>query len=110
MADTKVVVKAPEPLDPWKSDKETWQYISIPQENPLGDRHDSLSLNRHVFEAGQTYLVPQVVAESLQERLRVYSRACIRVLQPKRDFDALSKVPLGNSSAGASAHVDPSTF
>lgn len=110
MADIKVEAKVPTPVDPWKTDQATWQYVTIPQENALGEVHAKLSLNRHEFFAGQTYLVPKEAAESLTERLHVYNKSCIRILQPRRDFDALSKIPLGNSSAGNVNHADPSTF
>lgn len=110
MAETKAAKITTPGSDPWQSDKDTWQYISVPAENALGEVHASIGLNQHYFHAGQTYLVPKEVAESVQERLHVYARSCVRILQPRRDFDALSKVPLGSASSTSVQHADPSTF
>jgi hypothetical protein len=93
----------------WDSPKDRWEYITIPEENPLGEKHASIANNNHVFEAGKTYLVPPEIAEDVKDRLRVYQRACVRVLQPTRDYKAERQVAIGSTNPGGNA-VDPSTI
>lgn len=97
-------------IDPWKTDKEGWEYIAIPEENALGERHASIGLNRNSFEAGQTYLVPPPVATFIKERLKVYNRACIRQLQPNRDIAAENAVAVGTSNSKTATAVDPNSI
>jgi hypothetical protein len=85
-----------EAVDPWETDKSTWEYVGVPAENALGEVHATMGNNRHNFQAGKTYLLPQAYAEDLKERLKVYARSCIRILQPKRDMDAVNRVPVGS--------------
>ena len=92
----------------WQTDQKDWVYISIPEENALGEKHDTMGLNTHYFEAGQTYLVPQEVADTLKERLKVYARACVRVLQPKRDYGAEKAVEHFGTKGGTP--IDPSVL
>src|SRR5690349_10198079 len=92
--DERMAAKATQKTD-WDTDQSTWEFITIPEENALGERHDSMSLNSHVFEPGKTYRVPPKVAETMRDRLKVYARACVRVLQPKRDVDAERRVAIG---------------
>lgn len=93
MADTKAIKKVIEPVDPWTTDQADWQYVTIPIENNLGFPHDALSENHHKFEPGKTYFIPKLVAESVNERLRVYAKQCIKLIQPQRAADtrALSR-------------------
>lgn len=93
----------------WQTDKETWEYISIPEENALGYKHESIGLNEHKFDAGKTYLVPPEVATYVRERLKVYARSVVRTLQPNRDTVAENAVSVGTSNAGAKA-IDPTTI
>jgi hypothetical protein len=93
----------------WDTDKKNWEYISIPAENAIGERHDSVAVNEHVFDAGQTYLVPPAVAASVKERLAVYAKACIRILQPKRDVTSEQQVQLFGRNKTVQP-VDPSTL
>ena len=83
--------------DLYKTDKATWEYVTIPEENALGEKHPEIRLNQEVFEPGKTYLVPKQVADYVRERLRVYVKSCVRILSPKRDFDALKAVPVGSA-------------
>lgn len=91
----------------WSTDQKDWVYISIPDENALGEKHDTMGLNTHYFEAGQTYLVPPEVYQTLKERLSVYAKACVRVLQPKRDYAAEKAVNTFGTKGGTP--IDPST-
>lgn len=92
----------------WTTDQKDWVYVTIPEENALGEKHDTMGLNTHYFEAGKTYLVPQEVAAFLKERLSVYAKACIRVLQPKRDISAEKAVELYGTKGGRP--VEPSVL
>ena len=93
----------------WTTDKKDWVYLTIPEENALGEKHDTMGLNTHYFEAGQTYLVPKEVYDTITERLKVYARACVRVLQPKRDYDAEAKVDKFGTQRSVKA-VDPTVL
>lgn len=101
-------VKKPAPTDAWLSDRETWQYITIPEENPLGEVHATMGMGKHNFEAGKTYLVPPPVAEFLRERLKVYTKSVIRILQPGRDLAALRVVPVGTVGGQVANPVEAS--
>lgn len=94
----------------WDTDKKNWEYISIPEENALGEAHCSMGLNQHQFDPGQTYLVPPEVARTLKDRLKVYAKSCVRVLQPKRDYESENQVATGSTNPGqrAATHTDPS--
>lgn len=94
--------------DAYKTDQETWEYVTIPAENALGNAHDNIGLNKETFVAGQTYKVPAPIAAYLKERLREYAKSCVRVLQPKRDYKAEQAVSIGTSSGGAFTPVDAS--
>jgi len=105
--DERMAAKASQATD-WDTDQSTWEYITIPEENALGTKHDSMSVNNHVFVPGQTYKVPPKIAETLRDRLKVYARACVRILQPKRDVDAERRVAIGSASSAQA--VDASTI
>jgi len=95
--------------DPWKSDQDKWEFVSIPDEDVLGNPYPSIGLNSHVFEPGKTYKLPSQVADYVKDRLKAYNRSCTRLLSPKRDLDAERRVATGTAPAGITA-VDPSTM
>jgi hypothetical protein len=95
------------PVDVWHTSKETWEYVSIPAENAIGEVHANLSISgpnqMHIFEAGNTYLVPPIYATTLKERLKAYQSAKIRVYSPTRDMvavNAQAKMGVGSAQAG----------
>lgn len=101
----------PKKIDAWDTDKSNWQYLSIPKENALGESHATMELNLHRFDAGNTYFVPKEVADTVNERLAVYARSCVRILQPRRDYAAENAVAIGSANSrqsGAGQAVDPS--
>lgn len=102
MAETKPKV---ETKDPWQTPKETWQYVTVPDEDPLGHAHPTVSLNKHVFEPGKTYLLPPQVAEYVTDRVRVYARSCVRQLQPNVDLKSLREVAVGTANSTASQYT-----
>lgn len=97
MAETKKEVKA---NDPWSTPKETWVYVTVPEEEPTGNRFPTIWLNKISFEAGHTYHIPTAVASYLNERIRVYNRSVIRLFQPGVDKEALRVVPVGSAPSG----------
>lgn len=99
MAEEKKAAALPMQPDVWKSDRSTWEYVAIPAENALGERHASIGLNKDNFEPGKTYMVPAKVAEFLRDRLHVYAKSCVRILQPKRDYAAENAVAVGSANA-----------
>jgi len=88
-----------EPVDAWLTPKETWEYVTIPDEDPLGKGFPNISLNKHVFEAGQTYNLPLQVAAYVKERIKLFNRSCVRLLQPNRDIAAENAVYFGSKTA-----------
>lgn len=105
MADvTKHVVT--QPLDAWKTDKETWQYVTLPDEDPLGKSFPNIGLNSHTFKGGETYLVPGQVADYIKDRIKVFNRSCIRLLQPNADMKSIGEVSAGSANAPNTTLVD----
>ena len=92
----------------WQSDRTDWQWITIPEENAIGQEHATVSVNDHEFLAGQTYQVPPKIAETVRERLRVYTKACVRILQPKRDVDIDRQ--LGTAGRHQAQPVNPASL
>ena len=79
--------------------KETWQYVTLPDEDPLGKKFATIRLNKEVFEAGQTYNVPPQIADYLKERIKVFNRSCVRLLQPDMAQDGIVRTAEGAASA-----------
>lgn len=92
--------------DPWQSPKETWQFVTVPDEDPLGMKYPNISLNKTIFEAGQTYQVPPPVAQYVNERIKVYNRSCVRQLQSNVDRKSLQEVAVGTTAPVALSYVD----
>jgi len=92
--------------DPWESPQETWLYVTIPDEDPLGQVFPNVSLNKHIFTANNTYHVPPAVAAYLNERIKVFNRSCVRLLQPTVDRKALQEVAVGTASPIAPTYID----
>lgn len=90
----------------WDTPKDTWENVHVPKENVLGEPHDTMSINNHVFEPGQTYLVPPKIAETLKERLSTYNRGIRRRLMPNRDFEAERAVDRFSHNVGGQ-RIDP---
>jgi len=94
----------------WDTEKTNWEYVSVPEENALGERHDTISINGRWFWApGTTTLTPPMTAKTVKERLRAYARGCVRILQPKRDTEAERLVAVGTASPAKFTPVDAST-
>lgn len=94
----------------WESPKETWQYVNIPDEDPLGKKFATISMNSHKFEAGRTYQLPAPVAVYVLDRIKQYNKACVRVLQPNVDLKSLNEVAVGSQTPQAGTVVDGNTI
>lgn len=92
--------------DPWKSPKETWQFVTLPEEDPLGTKFPQISLNKTIFQAGETYQVPPQVAAYVNERIKAFNRSCVRLLQPNVDRLAQQQVAAGTASPMAVNYID----
>lgn len=98
------------PVDAWETPKETWVYVTIPDEDPLGKEFPHVSLNKHIFEAGKSYNVPSQVAEYVNDRIKVFNRSCIRLLQPNRDMVAVKDSAMNGGFGGSIQAVDASAI
>jgi hypothetical protein len=79
----KEVVKRPTTIEEfYATPKETWQFVTLPEEDPLGKPYPAIYLNKERFEPGQTYNLPAQIASYLKERIKVFNRSCVRLLQP----------------------------
>lgn len=92
------VVAKPTPVDPWHTSKETWQFVSIPDEDVTGKAYPSIWLNKIEFRKGETYQVPPQVAEYVTGRVKAYNRSVTRLFSPMVDRVALNDVSVGTTS------------
>lgn len=107
MAAIEKATKAPESFDPWKTSKETWQYVTIPEEDPTGLKFPSIGLNKIEFRAGQTYHVPPTVAEYVKDRVKAFNRSVTRLFSPVTDKAALRDVAVGTTAPMAPSGERP---
>jgi hypothetical protein len=94
-------------IDPWSTDKSTWEYISIPAKELTGRSHPKMSINRHEFFAGKKYHVPPQIARELESMLERHAKQTRRVLSNDIDLEALIAVANNGVSAGTvGEHID----
>lgn len=84
--------------DMYNTPKETWQYVTIPEEDPLGKPFPSIRLNKEAFEAGETYQVPPAIASYVNERVKVFNRSCVRLYQNDMAQDGIVRTADGASA------------
>lgn len=89
---------AQEAFDPWKTPQETWQYVTIPEEDATGLKHPPIGLNKIEFRAGQTYHVPQAIKAYVDERLKAFQKSVVRLFSPQVDRLALREVAVGTTA------------
>lgn len=99
--------KQPEAFDPWKSSKETWSYVTIPDEDPTGLKFPSIGLNKIEFRAGETYQVPPAVAEYVKGRIKAFNKSVTRLFSSQCDRVALNEVAVGTSAPMAPSGERP---
>jgi hypothetical protein len=78
--------------------KETWQYITIPDEDPTGLKFPSIGLNKIEFRAGETYHLPVQIASFVKERMKAFNRSVTRLFSPQVDRLALNEVAVGTTA------------
>jgi hypothetical protein len=86
------------PVDPWETPKETWQYVTLPEEDPLGKPFPTIRLNKTEFAKGQTYQVPPQVATYVNDRVKVFNRSCVRLFQPDMAQPGIVRTADGSSA------------
>lgn len=91
-------------VNAWDTPKETWRYVTVPEEDPLGKGYPNISLNKDVFSAGKTYLVPPQVADYINDRIKVFNRSCVRLLQPNVDLKSIGEVNVGSANMNVLGH------
>lgn len=79
--------------------REAWQYVTIPEEDPLGKKFPVVRLNKEAFEAGQTYQVPPQIAKYVNDRVKAFNRSCVRLLQPDMAQDGILRTADGQQAA-----------
>lgn len=67
-------------------------YITVPEDNKLGNPHPGAAINQDRFEAGKTYYVHPDIAEELQERLEIYDEHTLRLLLSRVNKKALRQL------------------
>jgi hypothetical protein len=78
--------------------RETWQYVTIPSDDPLGKPFPTIRLNKEAYEAGQTYQVPAPVAAYINDRTKVFNRSCVRLYQNDMAQDGIVRTADGASA------------
>lgn len=102
--DKKVDNARPKPVDVWETPQETWEFVTLPDEDPLGKGFPTISLNKDTFEPGKKYLVPPQVASYINERIKVFNRSCVRLLQPNADMKSIGEVNVGSAHTNVAGH------
>jgi hypothetical protein len=78
--------------------KESWQYVTIPEEDPLGKHFPTIFLNKEAFHAGETYNLPAQIATFVKDRIKIFNRSCVRLLQPDMAQDGIIRTAEGASA------------
>jgi hypothetical protein len=102
------VEKATPVNDPWKSPKETWQYVTVPDVDLTDRKYPSIWLNKIEFQPGETYHIPPAVAEFVTGRIKAYNRSVTRLFSPTRDYAAENAVSVGTTAGATPAGHRPS--
>lgn len=95
MPEPKKVVEA---FDPWKTPQETWQFVTVPEEDPLGKAFPTIRLNKEAYSAGQTYKLPVAVAAYVNDRIKVFNKSCVRLLQPEMAQEGIIRTSDGSAA------------
>lgn len=109
---SKVEVKSAQ-VNAWETPKETWEYVTVPEEDALGKEFPRVTLSgphtEHAFEAGETYHVPAQVADYVKDRIKVFNRGCVRLIQSNLDTGAQLAVQKHGSARAAGIHSTPAS-
>lgn len=66
---------------------QTHRYVTIPDADLFDMPHPAIRINNMSFGPGTHYL-ESALADTVEERLKAYTRSNVRILQPKRDTEA----------------------
>lgn len=81
--------------------KSSKTFVTVPEHDIFDKPFATLRLGPHVFEAGVTYELEEPLATTLKERIRVWEKANIRLLQPKKDDVSEAQVDFSKGHTGA---------
>lgn len=76
----------------------THRYVTIPDTDLFDYPHPAIRINQHIFGPG-THHIESELADTVEERLKAYTRSNVRLLQPKRDMDSERVVEQGKGLA-----------
>lgn len=79
-------------IDPWDGDKTNWENIKIPAKDLMGQPHPTVTHNRHDFQPGKSYFVPEVIAREVELMLDRHANAVRKLLSNDLDFEAIATV------------------
>jgi hypothetical protein len=82
----------------FRTPQETWQYVTIPDEDPTGLKFPSIGLNKIEFQAGNTYHVPLAIAGYVTDRVKAFNKSVTRLFSPQVDRKALNDVAVGTTA------------
>jgi hypothetical protein len=84
---------------------EGFRFVTVPKEDVYGTPFRGLDNNNDHFGPG-THLVPSGLADALEDRLKAWAGAMVRLLRPNPDGRAQRMADQGIPLANAEAHPD----
>jgi hypothetical protein len=100
MADVKKVAVAAIVADKAVED-DGFEYVTVPDLDLFDYPHPGVGINREHYGPG-THRLPKAIAAEVKDRLSVYERQNVRILQPKKDMRALRDLEkAGSHTRGA---------
>lgn len=89
-----------------------WRYVTLPAKNPVFSKADYpvVTINNMKFLAGHSYLVPPLIADTVEERMKTFHREQIRLLQPDQDATALNDLNVGQHNGTRDFSYDAEQF
>ncbi len=68
-----------------------YRYVTIPSEDLYNYKFNGISINLDTYTPG-THLVPADVADTLEDRLKVWNEYNVRLMRPQADVKALRQI------------------
>jgi hypothetical protein len=99
MANVEVSKRPTTIAEQYATPKDTWQYVTLPDEDPLGKPFPTIRLNKEAFERGQSYNLPAPIAVIIKDRIKEFNRSCVRLLQPDMAQPGIVRTADGAASA-----------
>jgi len=78
----------------------TKQYVEIPERDSLDFPFPTVRINHMEFLPGQTYELEEPLASTIKERVRVWLRQTLRLMQPAKDVES-ENIMLRNGTSKA---------